>query len=532
MTSFNNNNNNPNTPVYVPSPQDLAFASRVLLHNNNTNNTAMIIEGQQQNPDHHHHNNPDQQQQLLRVVFTKDLQQSQVALIEVINNNKQPELSATTSNNKYFLKKTCIATLQQRSPRNPDTKWRVTLNSFKNEHAFLQYAVPKLLDAGLATPKVFGLEFTPSSEFPHDEFKGEFRSLTEFLPIGGPEIEEVRFVNHTRQLYQVLDYLADFHFLARFPMTTTSTTLSSSTSSWIDPNSVPTNQVLLFPTLWHHGGWWRKSLRPTVDFNKIPPAFERLRTQFPHEFNHPRFENCQKLVQKIAEFSKTDRFLHLSGSATTFILGDVKPTNFFFIKNSMQVSMIDFQWVGPASTGAADVVYLLFGGTQFPNGQSFSNVTGVTSSLSSSSSSSIAITTTTTTTATITASSPGSNNSSTTTPSSSSHDESNTIIDMNMFFESCSSIVRQAKIFYLEKLSSHPWEVDENEFEADWDLQLLDYWSTALPYLLSEITPKIAKKNTLKYGYLAYEEQPRVLAYFAFEALNAMDRVLKRDCWE
>jgi hypothetical protein len=36
-----------------------------------------------------------------------------------------------------FFKKSCVAALQIKSPRNPDSKWRVTQRSFVNEHRFL-----------------------------------------------------------------------------------------------------------------------------------------------------------------------------------------------------------------------------------------------------------------------------------------------------------------------------------------------------------------------------------------------------------
>jgi len=62
----------------------------------------------------------------VRFAHSRELQQSNVAKVEM-----KDGLSPA------FFKKSCVASLQIKSPRNSDAKWRVTQNSFKNEHQFL-----------------------------------------------------------------------------------------------------------------------------------------------------------------------------------------------------------------------------------------------------------------------------------------------------------------------------------------------------------------------------------------------------------
>ena len=59
----------------------------------------------------------------------RELSQSNIAVVRC----KPPS-------NPLFFKKSCVALLQVKSPRNPDSKWRVTQASFVNEHRFLEDA--------------------------------------------------------------------------------------------------------------------------------------------------------------------------------------------------------------------------------------------------------------------------------------------------------------------------------------------------------------------------------------------------------
>lgn len=110
--------------------------------------------------------------------------------------------------------------------------------------------------------------------------------------------------------------------------------------------------------------------------------------------------------------------------------------------------MIDFQWTGPAHGGVADLVYLLFGGVLMPGGVD---------------------------------SEPA---------------------NVSDFFRLSKEFVDEMKRFYWSSLASAGVYEDVADFELHFDLELLDYWSTALPYLLSDLSPKHLAKNAVKYGFL------------------------------
>src|SRR5688572_15199183 len=58
-----------------------------------------------------------------------------------------------------FFKKACVALLQVKSPRNSDEKWKVTQQSFINEHTFLKQKeiCQLLIQNRIFVPKLVGL---------------------------------------------------------------------------------------------------------------------------------------------------------------------------------------------------------------------------------------------------------------------------------------------------------------------------------------------------------------------------------------
>jgi len=82
--------------------------------------------------------------------------------------------------------------------------------------------------------------------------------------------------------------------------------------------------------LFDHGGWWRKILRPSVDYNAIPESFQSLCTNFPdlfHSLDTPEMHECMKLLtNKVDEVEGKAR----AKGDRTLLHGDFKTSNLFF----------------------------------------------------------------------------------------------------------------------------------------------------------------------------------------------------------
>jgi hypothetical protein len=64
-------------------------------------------------------------------------------------------------------------------------------------------------------------------------------------------------------------------------------------------------------------------------------------------------------------------------------------------------------------------------------------------------------------------------------------------------------------------------------FQADYDLELLDYAATALPYLLNGLTPAAAATNRGKHGWLTHEYDARVTAWLCARAVQTVERLME-----
>lgn len=329
----------------------------------------------------------------------------------------------------YFYKKSCVAVLQQISPRNSDDKWRVTLNSFLNEHTFLEDGemLNQMQQCNVRVPTVLGIErSTPEGQC---DFSTVFRTVLEYL--APPAYREERRYN-LADSKAMLQWLAGFH------------------AFFWDREG---NDRFL-----ECGGWWRLALRPTVKFDNILATVQHLTTQFPVEFASV-YSGKDEIWLEMSRIKKLDGFrLALGAECKTLIHGDCKSSNFFFnTDNNNAVTGIDFQWVGGAVSGAADVVYLLFG--------------------------------------------------------------------------SCERIwerENELKQAYLDSFCKQQQQgvlLTREEFDRQYDLELLDYFTTVCPYLLADLTRKKMEKNLKKYGYLTYEEDIQALAYFFKRTVNAYEHV-------
>lgn len=317
-----------------------------------------------------------------------------------------------------FYKKSCVAVLQQISPRNSEDKWRVTLESFRNEHRFLgdSLQLAELHGAGVGVPRVLGLHQSND----RSDFSTVFRTVLEYL--APSQFREERRYG-LEDAKRILEWLARFH-----------EHFAGAGAGYLE-----------------QGGWWRKALRPTVKFDRLLPTVRHLCAQFPDSLSHGVAKTGDELWLDLAQWKQLDRFRLALGPNRTLMHGDCKSSNFFLPRDGNdRVMGIDFQWVGGSPTGAGDVVYLLFGSVEL-------------------------------------------------------------------------AWEREAELkrWYL---SQRPG-VSPEAFEREFDLELLDYFTTACPYLLAELTPKRMGKNLAKYGYLTYEDDEPSLRYFLERVIAAYGRI-------
>jgi hypothetical protein len=277
------------------------------------------------------------------------------------------------------------------------------------------------------------------------------------------------------------------------------------------------------------GGWWRAHTRPNLDYAAtIPPTFASHCTALPafQPLNTPR---NHALIKALARHA---RRLHGEAAALppiTLLHGDVKTSNAFFPKqrdgeggeggegggegeegggggheksasagsglssSSPPPTLFDFQWCGVGSSGLGDVAYFLAGGVE---GQEVMRPGGVehflgvyrralVGGLEARG---------------LLGGSGGSGGAGSKAGSAASASASaTTAMDTT-------------------STSTSP-EAISNAF----DMELVLYYSTALPYLLTGLTPGVMERNRAKYGWLTHEQEEPVLAWLTGRVLKVLD---------
>jgi len=303
-----------------------------------------------------------------------------------------------------------------------------------------------------------------------NKFSTTFRSLTEYLDFDSGAVFEKAVVDED-QAKSILSWVAKFHALFL-------------TQDETDDLFVIKSSML------KRGGWWRKQLRPTIKWDNAADVFTKLTSTFPLEFSvltgfEEELQNVRSKIRLIAEFARHDRFAQILGTmgsagwGSTLIHGDVKSSNFFFARDSPGMAIgIDFQWVGGAPSGAADVAYFLFGCVALAAGageEASYDLAGCESFLSQA--------------------------------------KKTESLLVRHYFEA----------FTANQKRSTSEMISRDEFDVMYDLELLEYFSAAVPYLLDGLDVKTMIKNRKKYGYLTYEMDARMLVYFFRRAIEAFD---------
>lgn len=227
--------------------------------------------------------------------------------------------------------------------------------------------------------------------------------------------------------------------------------------------------------LFSAGGWWRKELRPSVKYGTLYHVFEQHCKDLPsykrtekyaldtvenHEF--VRNLSHDNYIQEIHNSSVHDHPIR------TIVHGDLKPSNIFFTKDKPQpiVKVIDWQWTGGASTGAVDLAYLFAGGIRYD----------------------------------------------TLNPMSVEREKEFLDYYYKEYRQTLQSLTSDPKILNYSR------EQLQNEYERE----LVIYWTTAMPYLLNDLTLSVCQENAQKYGWLTHEEDDRMTAWLTWRAITIL----------
>lgn len=300
--------------------------------------------------------------------------------------------------------------------------WEISFQSFLNEQIFLSNFKDRLSEG--AIPKCI---YTSS---PPEHYLDSHNFITISEKINPTDYHESSKFNKSQAL-SALSWLSAFH-----------------KTYW---KICSESHLQLFP----QGCWWRKVLRPTVNYKSIPDVFKHLCKTLP-SFSRVNTSENLALIESITENIDVIHDLCYNDRHKTLVHGDFKTSNIFF-KSNGEVMVIDFQWCGIGNC-ASDVAYLIAGGIQFED------------------------------------------------------------IEEALFLD-----------HYYNELTNG---CDINNtysremFEQDFDRELLAYFTTALPYLLKDLTPSICLENASKYGWLTHEYDERVTLWFTERAIQAAKNLI------
>lgn len=358
-----------------------------------------------------------------------------------------------------FAKCADVAALMTRFEKTGE-KWRISLRSFKNELALYRLLpCAHLAAVQVRIPRCLAMRDEVQSGAGEEEEESMHRRLMLALEYLDPAQHYQLHAFDAAHASAALKYMARFH-----------------AACWRrgdGRHQLPADvRAALFACLFTPGCWWRKHLRPSVKFHRLPHVFAQLCDTFPDAFAAlARDTRAAAAMHAIA--GNVDRIDAACGGAEarTIVHGDWKTSNLFFARSgdgsrpsAADVCAIDFQWTGAAHSGMGDVAYLILSGLQ---------------------------------------------------PELLSHAAE-------------TALLREYHSELAARMhggdaggSEYTWE----ECMRDYEWEVLDYVKTAGPQLLDGLTPSGMSENATKYGWLTHEYDARATAFLFARAVQAADAV-------
>lgn len=174
-----------------------------------------------------------------------------------------------------------------------DEKWRISAASFANEHAFCSTMMSQreaLSKAGVRLPEIYLAEDTSLQSGRGNEggLDSSYDFLFEYL---SPRMFHQSSVLGLSEAKSALELIARFH--AYFWVSIKSD----------DDDGADDHLKDLRASLFRRGAWWRKELRPSVRYDRIPEAFRSLCLAFPEQELMGRMDSpeAHELMKVLAE---------------------------------------------------------------------------------------------------------------------------------------------------------------------------------------------------------------------------------------
>jgi hypothetical protein len=315
-----------------------------------------------------------------------------------------------------------------------EEKWCISVMSFQNEYNF--YDLQDLLGmiaAGVNVPLCYYKAIT------RDASTGQLETSTLLLEYLPPDVytqyQDLTF----DQAKAALATLAKFHVF-----------------HWQQQQSSNRSGLL------ERGAWWRAELRPSVKFDTIAETFVSLCTNFVPEFEELNTPENHALMKELQAHVKEIGVRVRAKGDKTLVHGDCKASNLFFHRRTGECSLIDMQWAGWASSGGADVAYLLWSAIDV---QASARETEL----------------------------------------------------LDFYYETFTSAAAASA-------AATPIHYTKEEFLQDYEIEVLDLAKTILPQLLNGIDREYCKANFGRSGWLSHEYLPQIMANFVAKVLSILQR--------
>lgn len=343
---------------------------------------------------------------------------------------------------KQYLAKYVDVQEQKSRIKKTEEKWRISVLSFQNEYNFYDLQdLEGMKTAGVNVPLCYHQAIT------RNKATGDLETSTLLLEYLPPQFytqyQDLTF----DQAKAALATLGKFHVF-----------------HWFRTGSKSSSTTRKDSSLLERGAWWRAELRPSVKFDTIAETFVSLCKNFVPEFEGMDTPENHALMEKLqAHVPEIGRRVRAKGDRT-LVHGDCKASNLFFHRHSGECSLIDMQWTGYASSGGADVAYLLWSAIDVKAAAQEPEL-------------------------------------------------------LEFYYNTFTAALSQKTGIDASTIYT------KEEFVEDYEVEVLDLAKTILPQLLNGIDREYCKKNFGKSGWLSHEYLPEIMATFVKKVLSILSRI-------